>query len=155
MGTFIFKRKYFSSLDYDDTDRLKQMKDSDILAEKEQKKPGVGGALKTVGVTALGAGAGMVAGRALDAGTQAVGMIRKKVPVNMNNFNLNRVNRAGKIGALAVGTTLAVKSMKDNREKRKTAEAYNDRLEYAQRQARRREKIDWKQNMTQRDGYSY
>jgi hypothetical protein len=32
---------------------------------------------------------------------------------------------------------------------------YNDRLEYAQRQARRREKKDWKANMTERDGYSY
>ena len=34
-------------------------------------------------------------------------------------------------------------------------EFYNRRLEYAQRQAKRREKADWKSNMTQRDGYSY
>ena len=32
---------------------------------------------------------------------------------------------------------------------------YNNRLEYAQRQALRREHADWKANMTQREGYSY
>ena len=34
-------------------------------------------------------------------------------------------------------------------------EFYNKRLQYAQKQALRREKKDWKTNMTQRDGYSY
>ena len=43
----------------------------------------------------------------------------------------------------------------EGNKKRKDRTFYNDRLEYAQRQARRREKKDWKENMTQREGYTY
>ena len=40
MGKFILKRKMFVSATtrYDDTDNLKRMKDSDILAEQEKSK---------------------------------------------------------------------------------------------------------------------
>ena len=53
-------------------------------------------------------------------------------------------------GALggAAGTFKTAKEANANR-------FYNRRLDYAQRQAIRREKKDWKSNMTQREGYSY
>jgi endonuclease YncB( thermonuclease family) len=54
----------------------------------------------------------------------------------------------GAAGALAAG-------MAKNRKQRKENNFYNDRLAYAQRQAKRREKADWKQNMTGREGYTY
>lgn len=132
------RRKNFSK--YDETDALKRMKDSDILAEKPKQassKPVIG--------TALSAGLG---GAAI--GTMA-GAFGKKA----NGSLLSRMGSGGKKGALlgagiglAVG--LAKKSKKDD-----SNDFYNRRLQYAQRQAKRREKKDWKDNMTNRDGYSY
>ena len=58
----------------------------------------------------------------------------------------------GALAGAAIGT--AVGLYRRGRE-RSANEFYNRRLDYAQRQARRREKADWKANMTQRDGYSY
>ena len=62
MGTIYLKRKLYTQ--WDETDNLKRMKDSDILAEQKKKGPGygsvisssVGGALAgaAVGATALG-----------------------------------------------------------------------------------------------------
>ena len=57
----IIKRKLFTK--YDDTDNLKRMKDSDILAEKPKQAPGYGSvAGAALGGAALGGTVGSVAG---------------------------------------------------------------------------------------------
>ena len=57
----IIKRKLFTK--YDDTDNLKRMKDSDILAEKPKQAPGYGSvAGAALGGAALGGTVGAVAG---------------------------------------------------------------------------------------------
>ena len=59
---------------------------------------------------------------------------------------------AAAIGGAVLGAGIGyLKNRKEAKENR----FYNQRLEYAQRQAIRREKKDWKTNMTQREGYSY
>lgn len=133
MGKFILKRKTFTK--YDETDSLKRMKDSDILAEEKKKSPGYGGVLRD---TALGVAGGATLGA-------ITGTFRKK-------GTLKGDAKTGAIlGGLVMGTAGLRKKHQDDEER----DFYNRRLEYAQRHARRREKIDWKSNMTQRDGYSY
>jgi hypothetical protein len=138
--TLILKRKLYTK--WDETDNLKRMKDSDILAEK----PKQGGnkadvvrdtALGVAGGATLGAGAGLTYG--LLKGGNAGAMFKK----------------GGKAGAILGGLSLGAKALKKVNDKDKDAEFYNKRLAYAQKQALRREKKDWKTNMTQRDGYSY
>lgn len=138
MAIYKLKRKSFTK--YDDTDNLKRMKDSDILAEKK-KTPGITGAhMATAGI------GGALAGGAIGAGSGLVSGLRGKG---------YKIKGRGKTGLL-VGAGLGLAAMASQRSKQKAENSwYNDRLEYAQRQARRREKADWKANMTQRDGYSY
>lgn len=143
MGTYILKRKIYSQ--YDDTDNLKKMKDSDILAEKKKKPETSSARYISSGLSAGLAGAGLGA---------AVGIARGKGHI----FKGSRWAKAPKHGAvgLAAGAGLGLLSVASKRSKERADNAfYNDRLEYAQRQARRREKADWKSNMTQREGYSY
>lgn len=143
MGTYRLKRKIYSR--YDDTDNLKKMKDSDILAEKK-KKPDTSPAHYVAG----GLGAGL-AGAGVGA---AVGLARGKGHV----FKASRWAKVGKTGraGLLIGAGIGVASVASKRSKERANNSfYNDRLEYAQRQAKRRERADWKANMTQREGYSY
>jgi len=138
MGTYILRRKLFTR--YDDTDNLKRMKDSDILAE-QHKKPATTGTQVATGALA---GAGLVG-----AGGLVRGFIKGKG---------NRLATAGKLGkrGAIIGAAIGTGAMLYKRGKEKQEnEFYNRRLDYAQRQALRREKADWKANMTQRDGYSY
>lgn len=128
-----FKQKEYTK--WDETDQLKQMKDSDILAEKKKKNPSrISGALKggaggaILGGT-LGAISGMKSGNILSGLSKGAGI-------------------GSGIGALGGAVFIGNKKRAEN-------EFYNDRLEYAKRHARRREKKDWKQNMTQREGYTY
>ena len=121
---------------YDQTDNLKQMKDSDILAEKKRSNSSL--TLNTVKNTALGAGAGYLAGG-------VTGMFKKK----------STWAKGGKTGALIGGVAAALASSRKNGQQREENNFYNNRLEYAQRQAKRREKKDWKNNMTNREGYTY
>ena len=132
MGIYILKRKTFTK--YDDADNLKRMKDSDILAEKKKRPETTGSHLAAAGVVGGLAGA-------------AIGSVAKssKGP---------RWRMSGKGALIGAGVGLAAMASKRSQEKAENS-WYNDRLEYAQRQARRREKADWKANMTQRDGYSY
>lgn len=135
------KRKLYTQ--YDDTDRLKQMKDSDILAEKKKKGPGYG-------QVAGAAGAGVVAGGVVGGLTGgAAGLFRK------GGSMVRGASKYGKAGMLIGGTIAAGVALHKRNKEAKGTQFYNDRLEYAQRQARRREKKDWKTNMTQREGYTY
>ena len=131
-----------NNFDYSETDDLKRMKDSEILAEDEIKRPGIGkildGGLKgAVGAGVLGAGASALLG----SGTWK-----------------DRLKGSGKgaligagIGALLGGLRGAQKRNRDV----ERADKYNERLRYAQRKAAKRERSDFKSNMSQRDGYSY
>lgn len=141
----IIKRKLFTQ--WDETDRLKQMKDSDILAEKKKKKPGLGGV------------AGSAAGGALvgAAGLGAVGGLAGLKGIKTHGWGnvAKSAGKFGKFGALAGGLAIGGMALHKRNKAAKENQFYNDRLEYAQRQALRREKKDWKQNMTQREGYTY
>lgn len=137
----IIKRKLYTK--YDDTDRLKQMKDSDILAEKKKKKPGYGKVVSAAvgGTLAGGLAAGMVGG------------IRGAI--KPGHTMLRGAGKWGKIGAIGAGTLAGLIALREREKEEKDNSFYNKRLEYAQRQAERREKKDWKSNMTQREGYTY
>ena len=137
----IIKRKLYTK--YDDTDRLKQMRDSDILAEKKKKKPGYG---KVVSATVGGALAG-----GLTAGL--VGGVRGAIKPGQTM--LKGAGKWGKIGAISAGALAGLIANQERSKEERDNSFYNDRLEYAQRQAKRREKKDWKNNMTQREGYTY
>ena len=136
-----FRAKIFTQ--WDDTDRLKGMKDSDILAEKKRQAPGLG---YVAGATALGATAAGAAGGVVGAFT------KNAVPGSTIG---SKMMRGAKKGAILGGIAMAGKALYDRNKAKKNNQFYNNRLEYAQRQALRREKKDWKANMTQRDGYSY
>ena len=140
MGIYILKRKTFTK--YDDTDNLKRMKDSDILAEKKRQPETTNSHLAAAGL------AGGLAGG-------AIGAVGKFAAKSSKGQRWKMAGKGGKYGAL-IGAGIGLATMASKRSQEKAENSwYNDRLEYAQRQARRREKADWKANMTQRDGYSY
>lgn len=135
MAIYTIKRKLYTR--YDDTDTLKRMKDADILAEQKKQAPGYGDTIqKTVGGAAVG---GLAAGIA--------GGIKSKSWAGAKKY--------GKLGAMGVGLGAGLMALNKRDKEAADRNFYNKRLAYAQRQAKRREKIDWKSNMTQRDGYSY
>lgn len=143
MGIYTLKRKTFTK--YDDTDNLKRMKDSDILAEKKRQPSTTGAHMAAAGLS--GALAGGAIGSVVGIGKGTGGVL--------NASRWAKVPKAGRTG-LIVGAGVGLASMASKRSKEKAENSwYNRRLEYAQRQAKRREKADWKANMTQRDGYSY
>ena len=129
-----FKQKIYTQ--WDQTDQLKQMKDADILAEKKKSNTSLN--LGTLKDTVLGAGAGALVGGV------------------MGGLKKGETLKGGAMkGALLAVTATSIASALGNRKQKKENEFYNSRLEYAQRQALRREKKDWKNNMTNRDGYTY
>ena len=137
MGTFVLKRKIYTV--YDDTDQLKRMKDSDILAEKQKNTNYAPVVAKAATGAALGA-----------AGLGAAGGV----------YKLFKGKGPGFRGGLALGATAGAAlagglAMKNKNREQSDNDMYNRRLRYAQKQARRRESADWKANMTTRDGYSY
>ena len=131
----IFKQKEYTQ--WDETDRLKQMKDSDILAE--QKKKSTSGLTRMAQGAGTGALVGSVAGGLLG--------VKKGGIAGLGAGMIRGAKWGGALGATA-GFVSGGKERRENA-------FYNNRLEYAQRQARRREKKDWKQNMTGREGYTY
>ena len=140
-----FKLKRFTK--YDETDNLKRMKDSDILAEKKKTAPGYGSVISNglgsaIAGGAAGLGAGAITGLATGKGARLATAGTKAA-------------RYGKVGALIGGGLLAANALRKRNKEAADNQFYNNRLEYAQRQAQRRERKDWKANMTQRDGYSY
>lgn len=143
MARYILKRKSFTK--WDETDNLKRMKDSDILAEQKKKQPGYGEVVQgSLGGAVVGGAGGAVAG--------GIGSLFNKGA--RSNFARN-AGRLGKLGAVGGALLVGGKALKDRNNQARDNEFYNKRLAYAQRQAARREKKDWKSNMTQRDGYSY
>ena len=135
----IFKEKLYTV--YDNTDQLKQMRDSDILAEKKKKSMS-GDTLRS---TAVGGGLGVAAGTAVG----ALAGLKKGRP--FFKTIKSGAKAGGVIGAVSMGGITAAKNTKKQRD----INFYNRRLDYAQTQARRREASDWKKNMTQREGYTY
>lgn len=141
---FTFKRKLYTR--YDATDNLKRMKDSDILAEKPKDVNNFTGVARNAITGATAAGVG---GLALGA---ARGLTVKGSRLASAGRLAGKYGKIGAIGGALVGAGLTVSK---NRKQAEDNQFYNERLAYAKRQALRREKKDWKTNMTQRDGYSY
>jgi hypothetical protein len=122
------------------------MKDSDILAEQKKKQPGYGSVMSgSLGGAAVGGIAGAAAGLASGLGKKGA-----RIPTAAA-----RASKLGKLGAVGGALLVGGKALKDRNDQAQDNNFYNKRLAYAQRQAVRREKKDWKSNMTQRDGYSY
>jgi hypothetical protein len=162
---------------YDQTDQLKGMTDSDILAE--QKRPtsslnlgksamgaGIGAAAGGIAGKALGfgGGTGALAGAAIGgmagmdsqtrektgigagigaAAGMGLGLLTKKNPFSM-----------AKTGALIGGTAGVISGVASGRKQNNENQFFNDRLEYAQAKAKKREKADWKDNINNREGYT-
>lgn len=130
---------------YDETDNLKRLKDSDILAEKKRPTHNLG-QVATAGVT------GAIAGGLGGAVVGSVGKAIKGRTVNGMGKNFISGGKTGML--LGAGLAAGATYLKGRKQVNENA-AYNKRLKYAQSQALRRERKDWKTNMTQRDGYSY
>lgn len=132
----ILKRKLYTK--YDETDALKRMKDSDILAATPKSIPA-----PSSSNLGLSAGSGALLGGGIGS---AIGGITKK-----------GIKKGGAYGAIIGAGINTYRSLNkaSNKEKIEDIEFYNRRLAEAQKWARRREKLDWKNNMTNRQGYSY
>lgn len=122
-----FREKLYSQ--YDETDALKRIKDSDILAEK--KKSNKEAYKKILMDTATGAGIGAISGVAKN----LYDVAKHGKPLNLGGS----LKSGGKIGALVGGAVGFLR----NRNTLKENGFYNDRLETAQRYAKRRERRDW------------
>lgn len=147
----VLNRKLYTK--WDQTDNLKRMKDSDILAERERStynlKDATGAAVTGA---LLGSSAATMLGGALNTRSAFKSGVTKPGVVTRA---LKKTGNAGKFGAIAgVGAGLASYYLK-NRSRAEENDFYNRRLRYAQEQAARRESRDWRTNNTQRDGYSY
>lgn len=120
---------------YDRTDRFKQMKDSDVLAEKKRSnaKSYISSAKSGVLGAAIGTGVGAVAGALTGKG----------------------VGRGAKLGGLLGGSLAGGGKLLATHGERKQNRFVNRRLGEAQRQAVRREAKDWKNNSVNREGYTY
>lgn len=150
MTKYKLKRKVFTR--WDETDTLKGMRDSDILS---QKKKTINGTEAATGLAsnALKGAAAVGVGGAL-AGS-IIGAAGKSGFVNKMKGAGKGAGKLGKVGLIAGGVIGAAKAAKSINDQANENAFYNRRLGYAQRQAKRRERKDWKTNMTQREGYSY
>lgn len=135
----IIKRKLYSK--YDETDEIKRMKDSDILDAQEKKLDRSERTTRTLKNTGKKALIGGIAGGVL-------GLLGK-------NRSTDKALRYAKWGAGIGAATGLIQSARTNNQETEDNEFYNDRLRYAKKHARRRERTDWRNNMTQREGYSY
>lgn len=151
MAVYKLKRKNYTV--WDDTDNLKRMKDADILAENKKTNSYAPVAKQAAVGAAAGLGAGAVIG-------VTKGLF--KPGVNAAGRQMSRLSsmgkgltKFGKTGALLGGLAAGAIAYNKGSKQAKDNEFYNQRLDYAKRQALRRERKDWKTNMTQRDGYSY
>ena len=141
MARYKLKRKFYTV--WDETDNLKRMKDSDILAQKERRTNNYGSIATGA---AMGAAAGIGAG-AVVGGTKALFTPGKRF--------FRGVKGGAKTGLVLGGLAAGGLVWHKGRKKAEENEFYNNRLRYAKQHALRRERKDWVSNMTQRDGYSY
>lgn len=150
MAKYTLKRKIFTK--WDETDNLKQMKDSDILSQQKHKQSLGQTGTTIIGDTLKGAaiGGGLMAGAGLLKGASGkTGLVNKMAGAGKSAAKLGKV---GLISGAVIGAAKAANSINNQANENSF---YNDRLKYAQRQAKRRERKDWKNNMTNRDGYTY
>lgn len=127
---------------YDETDRLKRMKDSDILAEEYKKTPGV--SLKEVT-------------RDLVSGAVLGGAVGKINEMTGNKLGLSDTDwrSTAKHGAIAAGVYDVLKDTYRKHKDGDEVDYYNKRLRKAKKNAKRREKSDWINNTLNREGYTY
>ena len=120
---------------YDRTDRIKQMKDSDVLAERKRSnaRSYVSSAKSGVLGAAIGTGVGAVAGALTGKG----------------------VGKGAKLGGLLGGSLAGGGKLLATHGEREQNRFVNRRLGEAKRQAVRREAKDWKNNSVNREGYTY
>lgn len=152
MAKYILKRKLYTK--WDETDTLKGMRDSDILSQTKKKVNTTEAATSVAGSAlkgaAIGGGLGLAGGALYGANIgKGAGMAKTMKAMGKSSAKLGK---AGLIAGAAIGSVKALGKI--NKEANDNA-FYNRRLGYAQRQAKRRERKDWKTNMTQREGYSY
>jgi len=146
MAKYKLKRKLYTI--WDETDNIKRMKDSDILAEKKRPTTNYGNIAINAGVgAAAGLGAGAVIGGVKGAFRKNAGGFFGRIGRGMSGGAKTGVV----LGGLIAGGIAHHRGRKQAEENR----IYNNRLAYAKAQALRRERKDWVTNMTQRDGYSY
>lgn len=143
MSTFILKRRSYSI--YDETDSLKKMKDSDLLAEGKKSNPGYGQVAQAAATGAVAGGSALA----------VAGGLKNALGGGGFSGAWKGIKKGGSIGALVGGTVAGVMAAHKRNKQSEDVNFYNKRLDYAQKQAKRREKIDWKNNMTLREGYSY
>lgn len=140
----ILRTKNFTK--WDDTDNLKRAKDSDILAEEEKKKPGIGKIVSAAGAGAITGAAGGAVGHLAARITKRVGKGEAK------RIAEKLVRRGGKknikLAAALTAGTLAIGATNKRQKEVEEVNHYNERLRYAKKQALRREKKDWANNMT-------
>lgn len=120
---------------YDETDKFKRMKDSDILAEKKRSNAGSYlNAAKTAGVgSAVGAGLGAMFHKKLGMGTKGGAIF----------------------GGVLGGAVSGMGSLISGHKKREDNRFVNRRLSEMKRNAKRRESKDWKDQSVNREGYTY
>lgn len=147
----ILRTKNFTK--WDDTDNLKRAKDSDILAEEEKKKPGIGKIVNAAGAGAITGAAGGAVGHLAARITKRVGKGEAK------RIAEKLVKRGGKknikLAAALTASTLAIGATNKRQKEVEEINHYNKRLRYAKKQAQRREERNWVNNMTnEREEYS-
>ena len=120
---------------YDRTDKFKQMKDADILAERKRSnaKSYISSAKSGVLGAAIGSGVGAVTGALTGKG----------------------VKKGAKLGGLIGGSLAGGGKLLATHGEREQNRFVNRRLGEAKRQAVRRETGDWMNNSVNREGYSY
>ena len=137
---------------YDDTDALKSMKDADILAQERRQNQGQGGRVLKKGLMGAIRGAGFTG---LAMGTLGAIANRKKGLGAMGSSFLKNAKRGAIMGGMVGGAIGTMNQMGQESQTNSRNRFYNDRLEYAQRKAARRERKDWYHNNNNREGYSY
>jgi hypothetical protein len=138
MAKYTLKRKIFTQ--WDDTDNLKRMKDADILATQKRPTHNYG---DIAGSAITGTLGGAAVGTVLGGFSKAGGGIGKGMLLG---------SKKGALLGAGIGAGL---SYLKGRKQAQENNFFNSRLAYAKRQAGRRERKDWVNNMVNRDGYSY
>ena len=161
---------------WDQTDQLKDMSDADILAEQKRKTSSLnlGKSVAGAGVGAIGGGligkklgaggTGALAGAAIGGMAGMDKQTREKTAIGaslgaaagmgLSLLTKGKISNGAKLGAALGGTAGVISGVASGHKQNKENQFFNDRLEYAQGKAEKREKTDWKNNVNNREGYS-